>query len=1025
MFESAQTLRALAPATSPFIPIACDDETERELVPLHDRLPCIVVHPRNSVRREPDIALDLLGQEAFRHALADMGIEHDAARLARESGRSPTILRRRLSTIDAIRLPHWANDRKTARGLIPLMLAGAWHAKSNADCQILSDLTGGMYDAVEANVTNLLQLDDSPVWSVGQYRGVASQIDALFAIRPHLIEKDIDLFLESANTVLSERDPALEIQENQRWSAAMHGKVRNHSEALRKGVCETLALLTVHGNSLIQLRLGVDVEARIASLIAELLTPLTIDGLLSHDRGLPLYAEAAPDRFLDALEHDLRQAEPALQELLRPAPRGRWFEAPRRTGLLWALECLAWSPQHLPRVILVLARLATTAIDDNWWPKPISSLQAIFHPRTPQTTAPLDERIKGLKVIASAFPSVGWQVCIRHLRHHPCDLNHRPRWRDGGSGYASEVSEHEQDEFIRGALEIVLAWPERDETTLGDLIEHIADLSEPDRSRVWSLVDDWAVSDATEPAKASLRERIHRALWSRGKFHERLRSTAEQAARRACAKLASSDPLIRHGWLFARPWVAGFDDAADHRMDELERSKRAELENEVRSEAMAEIWTEHGWQGVATLLSDGDASEMVGRFVARNVSGSGNAVQILRTCLHSSEVLAKKLDGFMLGFIKELDAFERSEVLLAGGADESADQAARLFRCAPPGDATWRVLEQQTEAVRDFYWRTISPPSHPYWYFRTDTERAKLIERLLQVQRPRAAFRAIRHDAERIETSLLKRLLSDLATVHSETSGSYRIDPYDLSDALRALDGRSGVSRQEMALLEYAFIEATGDESDNMHGIPNLELAIADDPAFFANAIFLLYERNDSGEDPPGLRSKGAEGRVVAARKAYTLLNRLRSIPGLAEDGTINAPILYAWCVEVRRLCAEQGRSEVGDVHIGELLAHAPSDRDGRRPCGPVCEVLQRIASPDVASGFCTATLNARGAHWRGMEDGGDQEREVAASYRAQSRQFAFEYPYVSAIFERIAAEYEREGTWYDSEAGVRKRIIN
>ena len=1026
VFESAETMRALTAATSPFIPIACDDETERELVPLHDRLPCIVVHPRNSVRYEPDIALDLLGQKAFRHALADMGVERDAARLARESGRSPTILRRRLSTIDAIRMPQWANDRETARGLIPLMLAGAWHAKSNADCQVLSDLTGGMYDAVEANVTHLLQFDDPPVWSVGQYRGVASQIDALFAISPHLIENDIDLFLKSAKTVLSELDPALELPENQRWAAAMHGKVRDHSEALRKGVCETLALLAINGNERIQQRLGIDVSDRIASLISELLNPLTLDKLLSHDRDFPLYAEAAPDQFLDMLEHDLHQAEPTLQELLRPAPRGRWFDAPRRTGLLWALECLAWSRRHFPRVIRVLARLATVTIDDNWWPKPNSSLQAIFHPRTPQTTAPLDERIKGLKVIANEFPSAGWQVCVRHLRHRPCYLNHRPRWRDGGSGYASEVSGREEDEFIRAALELALAWPEHDEKTLGDLIENIADLAEPDRSRVWNLVDDWAALDATERAKASLRERIFRAVWSRGKFHERLRLTAEQAARRACARLASSDPVIRHGWLFAKPWVAGFDDAAEHSVDdELEWSKRTELKNKVRSEAMAEIWAEHGWKGVARLLSDGDASDMVGRFVARSVSDSGNAVEILGTCLRCDEVLAKKLDGFMLGFINELHAFERSKVLRAGGANESADQVARLFRCAPPGDATWRVLEQQTEEVRDLYWRTISPPSHPYRYSRADTERPKLIEHLLQVQRPRAAFRAVGPDAERIETSLLKRLLSDLATVHSETAGSYRIDPHDLSDALSALDGRSGVSRQEIAALEYAFIEATGDESDNMHGIPNLERAIADDPAFFASVIFLLYERDDHGEDPPGLRLEGAERHVAAVRKADTLLNRLRRIPGLADDGTISAPNLYAWCVEVRRLCAEQGRSEVGDVHIGELLSHAPSDRDGRRPCGPVCEVLQRIASPDVASGFCTATLNARGAHWRGMEDGGDQERELAASYRAQSRQFAFEYPYVSAIFERIAAEYEREGTWYDSDAGVRKRIIN
>lgn len=177
----------------------------------------------------------------FRHALADMGIERDAARLARESGRSPTILRRRLSKIDAIRLPQWASDRATARSLIPMTMAGVWNVKSSADCKVLSDLTGCPYDTVEENISHLRQLDDPPVWSVGQYRGVASQLDALYAISAHLIEKDIDQFLESAKTILSECDPALELPKDQRWAAGTYGKVRDHSAALRTGVCETLA----------------------------------------------------------------------------------------------------------------------------------------------------------------------------------------------------------------------------------------------------------------------------------------------------------------------------------------------------------------------------------------------------------------------------------------------------------------------------------------------------------------------------------------------------------------------------------------------------------------------------------------------------------------------------------------------------------------------------------------------------------------------------------------------------------------
>ena len=105
VFESPETLRTLAPSSSPFIPIVTTDEAERELVTVYRNHHSIVVRPRNAVDSEPDIALDLLRHDAFEKALAAMKITGDAVeRLARESGMSPTILRRRLSRVDAIRV---------------------------------------------------------------------------------------------------------------------------------------------------------------------------------------------------------------------------------------------------------------------------------------------------------------------------------------------------------------------------------------------------------------------------------------------------------------------------------------------------------------------------------------------------------------------------------------------------------------------------------------------------------------------------------------------------------------------------------------------------------------------------------------------------------------------------------------------------------------------------------------------------------------------------------------------------------
>jgi addiction module HigA family antidote len=139
VFASAETLHTLASCSAPFIPIVSTEEAERELATVYRNHHSIVVRPRNAVDSQPDIALDLLSHDFFEKALADMKITgDDVVRLARESGRSPTILRRRLSRIDAIKSPLWAKNSETARALIPMMLVGAWNAKSKGDSEILS-----------------------------------------------------------------------------------------------------------------------------------------------------------------------------------------------------------------------------------------------------------------------------------------------------------------------------------------------------------------------------------------------------------------------------------------------------------------------------------------------------------------------------------------------------------------------------------------------------------------------------------------------------------------------------------------------------------------------------------------------------------------------------------------------------------------------------------------------------------------------------------------------------------------------
>ena len=1014
VFKSAETLRTLADSSSPFIPIVYTEEAARELATVYRRLHCIIVRPRNAIDSKPDIALDLLNHETFEKALAEMGIEGDRAeQLARESGRSPTILRRRLSQIDAIKKPQWAGDAEVAKSLIPMTLVGAWHAKSNADCEVVSTLADRPYKETEEDIARLRPFDDCPVWSIGEYRGVASKIDALFACKHYVTEKNLDDFFSLAEYVLPERDPALDLPEDKRWTAGLYGKVRNHSSALRDGICETLVVLSVHGNNLFRERLGINIESRVSSLIRGLLTPLTLDKLISHDKDLPHYAEAAPDEFLKLLEEDLRQSQPILIGLLKPV-KSSLFSSSSRTGLLWALECLAW--KHLGRVSLILARLSRTVINDNLLNKPISSLYATYRSWLPQTAASLEDRMTALEILTKRFPDIGWQICIAQFQagskigHY----SHRPRWRSDASGAGRSVTRREFDEFRRKALALALARPEHNQNTLGELVERLPDMSEENQTLVWDLIDTWADSDADEKAIASLRERIRRlAFTRRGRLHG-LKDATKDRAHIAYKKLQPRDPVVRHTWLFAQHWVEpSSDEIEDGNFDHTKHEEKIRMS---RAEAMKDIWIDCGFEGVKILLSRSDAPETIGDSLGLNITTVNARRDFLRQCLSITGDLERKIEGCIQGFLMSVADGALGALLSAVCEDMNTDRIVRLFRCAPFKQDTWRLLDQYSQEIRDRYWQEVVPQ----WNHHSEEELIEIIDRLLGVQRPRAAFHAVRLDWPQVETLRLKRLLLAVATVDAEPADWYRPEGYDLSYALDALGGRTGVSPEEMAQLEFMFITAL---EDSKHGIPNLERQIAESPALFVQVLALAFKRNDDGQDPPEWHIENSERRDDLAIAAYSLFDQIERIPGTESEGKVNAEKLLDWIAEARQLCAEHGRVELGDQKIGELLSRAPAEEDGSWPCLPVCEAMEKIASQHIGKGFNIGVFNGRGVSSRGIDEGGMQERALAAKYRGWAQQRALDHPYVSSILERIAAGYDREAEEEDTEVEVSRRL--
>lgn len=1022
MFDKTGVVRKLTQGATNFIAVAYTREVERELAPYVSSLRTIVVYPRNATNEDAHIVLEPLRFEAFSQALEAMGKSHDEiAELSNGSGCSLTVLRRRLSTIPAIRTPVWAEDSRIAAELVPFMLVGVWNDKNRSDREILSRLAKTPYEVLEQRILELLPLNDSPVWSIGGYRGVISKIDSLFAIAGAVTRADLDRFLEVAATVLGEDDPALDLPEKDRWAAKIYGKSRVFSMTVREGIAETLVLLAVYGKNLFGKRLDFDGELEVTRIVRELLEPVSTRKLEANKCDLPFYAEAAPAKFLEIIERDLRAKKSEVIGLLRPVSTGLFGSCPR-TGLLWALEGLAWNPCTFSRAVNILGQLAEVEINDNWGNTPSRSLGAIFRAWMPQTAADHEMRVKAVNMLLDKYPKVGWMVCLQQFGDDENRFgyhNHKPKWRSDGYGFGEPIKEWEVIySFVREMVNLALSRSSYTVEMLCDLVSRMHVLSPEDQAQVWEIVEKWRHAGACDEEVAKLREKIRVTFfsrWGRKKLNEQEQVGLAEKAKKVYAELQPREIVNKYEWLFREVWINDFEDEPEE--DETDFGVREQYLKNLRVSALTDIVQERGIPGVLELSEKGKAQRLIGMYLASDVLTSERIEDLIFQCLHSSEDHSGQ-DELIIGTLGALGKDKRKTIYESLLSKATEEEALRILILSPYRASTWELVDQLSAMAQNRYWMEIVPQ----YICESPEENNESIRRLLEVGRPRAAFVSLCFELKKVSPPLLVQMLSAMAGESQDKDGEYLLDSYDVRHAFQLLDRNSDLTLEKKAELEFIYVEILartypGDRKQ----IPNLERYVEEHPDLFVRSVVWAYKRDDLGADPAEFRVP--EGCEHIAQRAYCFLEAIERIPG--QDKVTKEEQreeLMEWVTRVRRSCAELGRERIADECIGKLFSHAPVGKDGVWPGEAVRDVMDDLRSEDISIGAYRGLYNARGVHWR--REGGGQERELANKYRTWADALQFTHPFVSStVLMPLVNTYEREAEQHDAEVGIQRRL--
>ena len=241
--EDREAWRALAASGSRLLLIAAPQlELEAELIAeaVRQNHHVVIFASRHQKRHADKLTLRRMFQSNLNDALRAAGAGSvDAPRIVRGAGGSFTILKRLLSNNPTLTSPGWCRGTE-ASALAPLLLAGAWDDNNPADKAILERLAGRPYAELLALANRLRVEPDAPIMRVGTNWMFVSRADSWRLLHWAIASDLFGRFETISIEVLMEANPAFDLPTDERFFASIQGKTLKHSEALRRGIADSL-----------------------------------------------------------------------------------------------------------------------------------------------------------------------------------------------------------------------------------------------------------------------------------------------------------------------------------------------------------------------------------------------------------------------------------------------------------------------------------------------------------------------------------------------------------------------------------------------------------------------------------------------------------------------------------------------------------------------------------------------------------------------------------------------------------------
>lgn len=963
-----------------------------------------------------EILLERMSRDDILKALQSLGLDERKSEEIYKNTRGylGVIRRHKLLGLQESIIPTWV-DQYDINILAAVLFASQWDYKKEKDKEVLSKLAGIPYNELEKKLFELVSQDEPPIRLVGNIWQVASKIDLWSQIAKRISRLDIERLEQIVFDVLGELDPSYELPPEERWMANVKGVTPEYSGSLKSGLADTLALLAAFGNSDCRNLGEMQISNCVNYWVKELLKKCdSTHGWYSLGISIIKIAEASPEKFLQALERSMNGDNPAIKGLfINEGDCGGFSHAP----ILWALESISWNLDFLPLVTNSLAKLIEINPGLSCGNHPFGSLTEIYCGWINNTMATHKERLEIIdSCLIKLHSDVAWRLLMSLLPEIGGTSTpiHKPYYRDWAEGIKITVDPAEYSEYIDEiSSRLINLIDVEPNIRFSEMIENIIGLNEKYRHEFIQKLVNIDIEKIDNETRLIIAEKLREIISIHRKYKDArwaLPDSEVNELEKAFHLISDKDPISKNQFLFNElfPKIIYPKDKilVDYR--EIER-----FIEKNRLDAVLEINDTKGLNGIKELIKSCEHPEFVSQAIAKSnlrenleneiLSWLDNEDEKLRRAASSFTAICAKLDN---KWIKEI---------VEGSQDWSKEKLTCFLLHLPFTQNTFDFLEKMDQEISIAYWKKIQ-----YFYFWDEKEFEKInwvIEKLLANGRPLAAIRAASQVLHGSYTSIplnLNLLMDILKRIAFEPIDIDQIPlpevKYDILKAIKYLQEQEQLSPDEIAQIEWLYIGL-----DSFYP-KYLILETIKNPSFFAKLVSLCYKSEKDEENDEQIDDESVK---LRAKNAYKLINMISRLPGLKEDGTIDAKELRQWVYEARKTLEFLGRRKIGDIHIGYMLSKSPKGYDGNWPHEVIRDMIEELQNHEIESALETGKFNLNGSTVRGPYDGGEQEKILAEGFKEDAKKIRMQWPRTAEILRRLARTYDFFGEKEDWEVDV------